>query len=57
MKNNDDKRLLANKRRIDEERRQKAIARRRQEFLRDTTPGVATPASVFKARPVKPSDA
>lgn len=46
MKNNDDNRLLENKRRIDEQRRQKAIHRRKQEALRNLTPGVATPGSV-----------
>lgn len=52
MKNNDDPRLLARKQRIDAERRADAIARRRQETLRLTTPGLATPGTI--ARLVKP---
>lgn len=45
-KMNEDQRLLEHKRRVEAQRRADAIARRRQEDLRDTTPGVATPASL-----------
>jgi hypothetical protein len=54
-KRGEDDRLLARKRRIEAERREKAIARRKQEFLRATTPGVATPATVMPPRR-KPTD-
>ena len=46
MKNAEDTRLLAHKRRVEAERKADAIARRRQETLRLTTPGLATPATI-----------
>lgn len=48
MKMIEDPALLAHKRRIEAERRERAIARRRQEMLRATTPGLATPALLAK---------
>lgn len=44
--------LLDHKRRVDAERRERAIARRHQAMLRETTPGMATPALL--AKKVKP---
>lgn len=48
MKNSDDRRLLEHKWKVDAERRAAAIDRRRQDTLRRTTPGVATPATVMR---------
>jgi hypothetical protein len=45
-KMNEDPRHLEHKRKVDAERRRAAIARKRQQDLRDITPGVATPASL-----------
>lgn len=47
-KMNEDLRLLEHKRRVEAQRKADAIARRRQQELRDTTPGTATPASISR---------
>lgn len=47
-KMNEDQRLLEHKRRVEAERKAAAIARRRQQDLRETTPGTATPASTAR---------
>lgn len=51
VKMNEDKRLLEHKHKVDAERKAAAIARRRQQDLRDTTPGVATPSSIARFLP------